>query len=537
MTYGALTCYQLSSSLSTIPGVTVLNTSHLAGGTSIELPGLVPSCASASGYNSATVTTDLCRATINVTTSESSTDRIEAWLPDDWNGRFLATGNGGTGGCIDYGNLEHGASFGFGTFATNGGHDGQAGYDFFLNQPENINDFGYRAIHVEADIGKQIIAQYYGRNASYNYYTGCSTGGRQGFEEAILYPEDFDGILMGSMGVDWLHIVASKGILARRLGWPDFESPSYVTAAQWSAIVAAQIRLLDPLDGVTDGIIDNPTLHNLDPSIFACGAGILNSSVCLKAAQINTVREIYQPLADTSGNIVYPSFGLGADTSVFSSNTAVVNGTTVPQMRYTLVQDYWRGAVYNSTTWTPNNFSAADMDFAVRLNPGGINIAGGSSHNVSAYHSRGGKLLAYHGRADPTVTSALASRTFQRTAEALNLTLDEMHEFFRLFYIPGMGHCAGGVGQWSIGQPVVSRPSGAQFNDTQHSVLLALVDWVETGRAPASLVGTKFAEDQLEGGVVQSQRTHCVYPNVSRWDGIGDATKAESWTCQLESLI
>ncbi|OAL05597.1 tannase and feruloyl esterase [Phaeosphaeriaceae sp. SRC1lsM3a] len=474
---------------------------------------------------------------MNVTTSASSTDRIEAWLPDSWNGRFLATGNGGTGGCIDYNNLQNGASFGFATFGTNGGHDGQSGYDFFLNKPENINDFGYRAIHVEAETGKKVIEQYYGRRADYNYYSGCSTGGRQGFEEAILYPEDFDGILVGAMAVDWLHIVASKGILAHRLGWPDLNSASYVSAAQWAAIVAAQVALLDPLDGVKDGIIDNPTLHNFDPSILACGTNVLNASVCLTAAQVNTVREIYQPLANSSGHIVYPSFELGAPTGVFSANTKVVNGTVIPQLSYGLVDDFWRGAVYNDTSFSVLNFTTKDMDFAVNLNPGGINIAGGSSHNISSYHKRGGKLLAYHGRADNTVMSGLASRTFQKSGEALNLTLNELHDFFRLFYIPGMGHCGGGNGQWSIGQPVVDRPTGAQFNDSQHNILLAMVDWVEKGRAPTTLVGTKFVNDTLQLGVVESQRTHCVYPNASRWDGSGDTKKAESWICQLEAVI
>ncbi|KAH7405631.1 Tannase/feruloyl esterase [Phaeosphaeria sp. MPI-PUGE-AT-0046c] len=536
MAYGS-GCQQLAIALSALPGVSVLNTTHLTNGTSIALPGLVASCANSAGYSSATATTDLCRAVINVNTSASSTDRIEAWLPDNWNGRFLATGNGGTGGCIDYGNLQNGASFGFATFGTNGGHEGQSGYDFFLNKPENINDFGYRAIHVEAETGKQVIEQYYGRKADYNYYSGCSTGGRQGYESAILYPEDFDGILMGSMGVDWLHIVASKGILAHRLGWPDLSSPSYVSAAQWAAIVAAQVALLDPLDGVKDGIIDNPTLHNFDPAILACGTNVLNSSVCLSAAQVNTVRDIYQPLANSSGHIVYPSFELGAPTGVFSANTKVVNGTTIPQMSYGLVDDFWRGAVYNDTAFSVLNFTTKDMDFAVNLNPGGINIAGGSSHDVSAYHARGGKLLAYHGRADPTVMSGLASRTFLKTGEALDLTLNELHDFFRLFYIPGMGHCSGGNGQWSIGQPGVDRPTGAQFNNTEHNILLAMVDWVENNRAPVSLVGTKYEDDKLQFGAVESQRTHCVYPNASRWDGSGDSKKAGSWTCQLEGVI
>jgi len=537
MAYGLSACQQLATSLNTIPGVNVLSTVHLNSNTSIDLSGLVPSCANAAGYNIARTTTDLCRVVLNVNTSSSSVNRIEAWLPDDWNGRFLATGNGGTGGCIDYGNLQTGASYGFATFGTNGGHDGQAGYDFFLNKPENINDFGYRAIHAEAETGKKVVEHYYGRPGEYNYYMGCSTGGRQGYEEAILYPEDFDGILLGSMGIDWLHIVASKAILAHRLGWPDLNSPSYISAAQWAAIVAAQVALLDPLDGVKDGIIDNPTLHNFDPSILACGTGVLNSSVCLTAAQVNTVREIYQPLANSSGHIVYPSFELGAPTGVFSANTKVVNGTTIPSLNYGLVDDFWRGAVYNDTSFSSLNFTTKDMDFATNLNPGGIQIAGDKSHNVSAFHARGGKLLAYHGRSDPTVMSGVASRTFQKTAEALNLTLNEMHEFFRLFFVPGMGHCTGGNGQWAIGQPGVERPTAAGFNDTQHNILLAMVDWVENDRAPVSLVGTKFVNDTILDGVVASQRTHCVYPNASRWDGVGDSKKAESWTCQLEGVL
>jgi feruloyl esterase len=100
-----------------------------------------------------------------------------------------------------------------------------------------------------------------------------------------------------------------------------------------------------------------------------------------------------------------------------------------------------------------------------------------------------------------------------------------------------MGHCSGGIGQWAIGQPGVDLPTGPEFNDTQHNVLLALVDWVENDKAPASIIGTKFVNDTLQGGVVQSQRTHCVYPNASRWDGVGDVKRAESWRCELEGVI
>lgn len=262
--------------------------------------------------------------------------RIEAWLPDAeaWNGRLLATGTGGEGGCIDYATVQNGAQLGFASFGTNAGHDGSEGYEFFLGKPEVINDFGYRAVHVEAQVGKEVVEQYYGRKPEKSYYQGCSTGGRQGLQSAQLYPGDFDGIIAGAPGINWLRIVASKGILARRIGWPYIHSAAYVRPEQWAAIVEKQVEDFDPLDGVVDGIIDDPTLYSFDPEILACGTGLLNDSLCLSAAQVQSVRAAYLPIADSTGQIVYPAFGLGADTSVFSDNQ--VDGK--PELAYTILQ-------------------------------------------------------------------------------------------------------------------------------------------------------------------------------------------------------
>lgn len=107
--------------------------------------------------------------------------------------------------------------------------------------------------------------------------------------------------------------MTSKGILARRIGWPDLTSDAYVRPERWKVIVAKQIERLDPLDGVEDGIIDNPSAHAFDPVIMACGTGLLNSSLCLKPRQVESVRDAYEPLADSEGNVVYPGFALGAD--------------------------------------------------------------------------------------------------------------------------------------------------------------------------------------------------------------------------------
>lgn len=131
----------------------------------------------------------------------------------------------------------------------------------------------------------------------------------------MIYPSDFDGILAGSPGVEWFSIVASYALLARRSGWPDIESPSYVSAAQWEAIVQAQIALLDGLDGIEDGIIDQPYMYTFDANLLRCGGGVLNDSVCLSPQQVLPVRSVYDPVLNSTGQLAMPAWGIGADTS------------------------------------------------------------------------------------------------------------------------------------------------------------------------------------------------------------------------------
>ncbi|XXG97481.1 hypothetical protein Hte_003784 [Hypoxylon texense] len=515
------TCVSSCSQMS-IPNVTVVTAEYLLNGTQIPLPGTVESCGGPD--LKANITANLCRLVLLVATTPSSEVQIEAWLPEphSWSGRSLATGNGGIGGCIDYATMQNGAGLGFASFGTNAGHNGSVGYEFFLNQPEVINDFGHRAIHVEAEVGKELVAQYYGKGASKKYYAGCSTGGRQGFQNAHLYPEDFDGMLLGSPGIDWLHIVASKGILARRIGWPNINSSEYVRPEQWQAIVKAQIDQLDALDGVANGIIDEPTKHRFDPTSLACGTGLLNSSVCLHPQQVESVRKAYEPIANTSGHIVYPSFELGSNTDVFSNNQ--VNGTAA--LSYTILQDFWRGTIYNDSSWTPEKFSEHDMDFAVRVNPGQVN---GGEKDLTSFYRKGGKIISYHGRNDETVTSALSEQFFTGVQSALNLSLEDIHGFYRLFFLPGMHHCSGGLGAWSIGN-VQKYPFDHALLDSKHNALIALIDWVENGTAPDTLIGTKY-ENDLIGSNITAQRTYCPYPMVSRWNGLDDTSLAASWKC------
>ncbi|KUJ13898.1 tannase and feruloyl esterase [Mollisia scopiformis] len=511
---GSAICNFTASSLSFDSDTTVLSTTFYSNGSTIPLPGTVASCA----INSTIATGDLCRITLNVQTSCMSSIFLEAWLPTNWNGRFLASGTGGIGGCVDYTVLQSGVQQGFATLGQNAGHNGSTGFDFFLNNRESLIDFGYRSTHIEAVTGRQLVEQYYGKPATKNYYMGCSTGGRQAFKTAMMYPEDFDGMLAGSPGVDWLRVVSSKGILAGRIGWPDVSSPAYLSDDQWTAIVAEQIKQCDGLDGVIDGILDDPTKCGFNPETCACGTGVLNNSVCLNPYQVNSVRQAYLPIADTKGDIVYPAWDYGVATDVFSKYPT----------SYAILSDYFRGAIYNNSDWNSSDFTAADMDFAVKVNPGSVNTG---ESDLSAFFARGGKLMAYHGRNDNSVTSRNSENYFNDVQRTLNLTITQIHSFYRLFFIPGMHHCTGGPGAWDIGQ---NGPVPTDMLTVQDNALMSLVEWVESGVEPESLVGTKYTDDNHSMPVL-AQRAHCVYPNVSVWDGIGDTKVASSWNCRLPS--
>ncbi|KAH8886149.1 tannase and feruloyl esterase [Thozetella sp. PMI_491] len=513
-------CSNIASKIA-IANTTVVYASHHSAGEVILLPGTDETCGGPT--LNATITANLCRFVLDTVTSSSSSVHLEAWFPDDWNGRFLATGGGGLGGCIDYGTVQNGASLGFASIGMNGGHNGSVGFEYFLNKPEVIIDFGYRAMHVQAVVGKELSRQYYGSSSKFNYYVGCSTGGRQGFSTATHYPEDFHGMLLGAPGVEWIRIVTLQYILAKRYGWPNVNTPKYVTLAQFQAIAAKTVELLDALDGVKDGMIDNPTHFRLDPQIFSCGTGILNDTVCLKNGdQVESVRLAYEPMTDLDGNFVYPSYQLGADPSGFASNQ--VNGTGY--FAYPQVRDYFRGIVYNDSNWSDQNLNIADIDYASSLNVGLTNTKISEAY-FDKFKGAGGKIISYHGRIDPVVPSELSEWYFNGAKKNINATLDDMNDFYRLFFIPGMSHCSIGPGAWNIGQ---RYPLDQKLLDTKHNAIMALINWVENDRAPEELIGTKYTNDDVKAAIV-SQRKHCLYPKQSVWNGKGKTTEASSWNC------
>ncbi|KAG6829197.1 hypothetical protein H0H87_012296 [Tephrocybe sp. NHM501043] len=441
------------------------------------------------------VSTPICRVEFFVNTTSTSSIRAEAWLPDTWYGRFLGLGNGGLNGCIDYINLDYGSSYHFATVSSNNGHDGADGIVFY-NKPEVINDFAYRAVHTEAVIGKQIVQTYYGSPHHRSYYLGCSSGGRQGTQAALKYPDDFDGIVAGAPATDMNHLTGWAEMVAGYIGTPNANSSSsLISPALWGVITTEILNQCDTLDGVEDGIITEPDDCDFRPEVIKCKSNITEG--CLTAPQIEAIRKVYQPLYDTQGRLLFPRYDPGAQ----AGEDAEVQLGIV----FTIARDWYRYTIFNDPNHDFSNFSVKDVVLGDNINPGGIRTFDG---DLSEFKNRGGKFLVYHGRRDQIIPSGNAKRLYNLISKTLRMP--SLDTFYRLFLIPGMDHCAFGPGAWRFGQWRFTDASFDALNASSHNVLLAMVDWVEKGVAPDTVIGT--ADDGTE-------RPHCRYPQKSIWNG------------------
>ncbi|KAJ7336236.1 tannase and feruloyl esterase [Mycena albidolilacea] len=474
-------CLALKSSLN-VENTTIIDVSYVRAGSKVATLG---TCA-----KRADVSVPLCRVQFFTNTTTTSVVHGEAWLPDEWYGRFLGLGNGGLGGCIDYGGLDYGSSLHFATVGSNNGHDGMGGAAF-LGHPEVINDFAFRAIHVEAVVGKQIVEAYYGRPHSKSYYMGCSTGGRQGTQAALKFPADFDGIVAGAPATDFNRLVHWTNMLTQYIGAPaSHSSPALIPQELWNAVEAEVIRQCDGIDGVLDGIITEPDACDFRPEALLCHPEAALDT-CLTRAQVEALRKIYSPLYGPGNQLLYPRFDPGAiyiPGDVFSGD--------IPERS----KDWLQYAVLNDTGFDFREYGLEHAVLMDEINPGGVAAFDG---DLSAFRDRGGKFITYHGRKDPASNSKRMYDLVSRT-----LRMPSLDTFYRLFLVPGMVHCTFTPGASRFGQ--YQRGSNA-VNASSHNILLALVDWVEGGEAaaPDTIVGT--AEDG-------ATRVHCRYPQRSVWD-------------------
>ncbi|KAH9205856.1 tannase and feruloyl esterase [Leptodontidium sp. 2 PMI_412] len=505
-------CTALASSLS-IPHGNVSSSALVTAGSTLQFPNSDPSCT----RPSQSVSVDLCRVALTVTTSDRSSISMEAWLPANWKGRFLSTGNGGLGGCIQYEDIEYGASLGFATVGTNNGHDGMTG-ESFLNNADVVEDFAYRALHTGVVVGKKISASFYGAEHSKSYYLGCSTGGRQGMKEAQTFPGDFDGIVAGAPAMAFNNLTSWSSHFLPLTGLPG--SATFIPLDMWPIIAQDVLDQCDANDGLVDGIMESPDLCDYNPEGLSCGVSgnstnSTNSTNCLTTTQLQTLKSIYSPLLDASGDLVYPRLQPGAEL------------LGAPQTYFTGqpfgASDWFKYAIFNDPNWDPMSLTPADYVLSSTMNRFNIETFEG---DLSAFQQKGGKLLHYHGLADQVISSENSPRYYQHVSDTMGLAPAELDEFYRYFTVSGMAHCSGGPGAANIGN---SARSSASL-DPQENVLMRIVEWVEQGNAPETITGTAFVNGTAESGVA-FKRNHCKWPARNKYQGSGDPNSADSWKC------
>lgn len=425
----------------------------------------------------------------------------------------MSTDNSGVNGCVAFDDMQYVTGMGFAAIGDNGGHNSSS-FDgsWFAGSNELVLDWAGRARHASVVAGKAVVQQFYGREQDYAYYIGCSAGGWQGMISAQQHPEDFDGIIAGSAATDFNHLQAWSGRFVQLTG-TDSSDPRFLTEDQWITVQSAIFAQCDEaLDGVNDGILEDPTICQFDSSILS------NSTYGLTSTQVTTVSNVFTELYNTDGQLLFPALLYGSQVDAF--RLGQLSGSI-----QAISEDWYKYAVLNDSTWDPLDMDQADYAAADALDAYHGYVSGYSA-DLSAFRSAGGKMIMYHGMADPLVSEGVAQRYYLKTASTLNIDNTDMDDFYRLFRISGMAHCAvggiSGAGAWMFGQSEAA-------SSASHNIIQYLQDWVEDDVAPDTIVGTKFWYDEPSLGI-EFERGHCKFPYRTTYVG-GDSSLPESWNC------
>ena len=226
-----------------------------------------------------------CRVAATLKPSPSSDIRMEVWLPiTGWNGHFRGTSPNGLGGVINYNAMGVGLTDGFAVASTDTGHQG--GDTAWMQVPDKVTDFAGRAMHETTVAGKALAAAYYGTAPKYSYMIECGGGSAAALHEVQKYPADYNGIVVGGHAA---HL--TRQIFGQLWLWPATHpnGVAILPAAKLSVIHDAVLAKCDLLDGVKDGLLENPTRCTFDPKEIECRSG--DGPNCLTTAQVEAVAE------------------------------------------------------------------------------------------------------------------------------------------------------------------------------------------------------------------------------------------------------
>jgi len=451
---------------------------------------------------------------------------FELLLPDTWNGKFVMGGGGGFVGSIVnvalmYGPLQRG----YATVGTDTGHQAHSlDASWALNNLERVVSFGHQAVHRTAVTAQALTSAYYGRDVSKNYFVGCSRGGGQALMEAQRYPEDFDGIVAGAPAYHWTHELGARNAWVNQVMYPDPTDLSSAAIGPEDAklIGNAVMDQCDSLDGLKDGILNNPLQCDFEVSSLACTGE--DKAACLTGQEVKAARRIYDDLRDQEG-LIFPGLPPGGELSPFGWNLWLTGGLDhqvdvadfqegartdsgfpapiTPSASFAFGNGVMKYLVFHDPDWNYADYSFETFRSDVATVAPTLNA---TDPDLTAFRERGGKLLMWTGWGDmalsPLGTIDYYERVLQHDASA--------SEDVRLIMMPGVDHCAGGAGPYWV------------------NMLDEIDTWLETGDPPEQMTAYWLNGQMQPDG----SRPVCAYPDWVKYSGTGDARDAASFICQ-----
>ena len=431
-----------------------------------------------------------CRVAATLKPTSDSQIDMEVWMPENWNGKFQFVGGGGWAGVISYPAMATALNEGYATASTDTGHKG-GNANFAIGHPEKVTDFAYRAVHESTLKAKAVLTSFYDRGPRFSYWNGCSTGGRQGLMAAQRYPEDFDAIIAGAPANYQTHLHTwDLGVAI-----PVLKDPAAaVPAAKLALLNKAVTEACDARDGVKDGLLNEPRTCKFDPATLLCKAG--DAENCLTSAQLESVKRMYSPAKTKSGEIVFPGKDPGSETgwNVINGSAQVPPGVSIGSFQ----------VAYDNLNWDWRTFDL-DRDLKVVDEKVGL-IINAINPDLSVFKARGGKLILYHGWNDTAISAGNTINYYNSVLSKMGRNQDN---WIRLFMVPGMGHCQGGIG-----------PSQVNW-------MGALERWRESGIAPDQLPASRVTNNRVD-----MTRPLCPYPQVAQYKGVGSTNDAANFVCK-----
>src|ERR1700730_8980122 len=457
-------------------------------------------------------------------TADSSIN-VHVWMPTkSYNGRYLGTGNGGYAGGFFFSELADGINRGFATANTDMGTAPAAGVnaDALVGHPEKWKDFGWRATHLMTTFAQALVNTFYGNPAAKSYFAGCSTGGQQALMEAERFPNDYDGILAGAPAYNRTHL---HTVLIADYRATHRTPASFIPVTKLDVVNSAVLAQCRKQDGgaPNDPFLTDPRDCNFNPASIQCPAG--DGPTCLNPDQVAAMKVYYTGSTNLStGAIIAPGNARGSETSDpaalgFALNESSTEPTFDSLFKWVFGLTWqWQAFDFNKDMATVDQVLAADLN--------------ANSTDLRPFAAKGGKLILYHGFADPLIPSQTTINYYNALVQTMTggtsaKSVAQTQQFARLFMAPGMWHCKDGPGPNAFGGSIQQQ---APSYDPKYDLLSGLTQWVGRGIPPPSVIATKYLGDAAQSSITM-QRPLCPYPQFPRYNGTGDPTVPQSYKC------